>query len=290
MNLIKILDGKRCNLGEGPIWNTKEQKLYYTNGYGANELCIYDMKNEKLDIRKLPFGVAAYAFDKENRLIVSHAGGVHILNDDDALTPLYDNEIYKIEFANDMKVGPDGAIYVGTQSRKRKKLSDDIDGKLYRISPNGEVSVLLDGLLLSNGMEWSLDETKFYHTDSDTKIIKEYFFDKKCGRIEFTGREVFVPGVDGFTIGNDSRLYIGCWGAGHVAVVDTLDMQIVEEIKIPTEIPTSCGFCGENMNILAVTTVADFADIETDKNAGFTLLFETDTSGRAPYLFGTPVE
>ena len=121
MNLIKILDGKRCNLGEGPIWNTKEQKLYYTNGYGANELCIYDMKNKKLDIRKLPFGVAAYAFDKENRLIVSHAGGVHILNDDDTLTPLYDNELYKIEFANDMKVGPDGAIYVGTQSRKRKK-------------------------------------------------------------------------------------------------------------------------------------------------------------------------
>ena len=44
---MKILSKKRCNLGEGPIWNEKEQKLYFTNGYGANELCIYDIKNKK---------------------------------------------------------------------------------------------------------------------------------------------------------------------------------------------------------------------------------------------------
>ena len=285
---MKILSKKRCNLGEGPIWNEKEQKLYYTNGYGANELCIYDIKTDKLDIRKLPTGVAAYAFDIENRLIISHAGGVHILNDDDTLTPIYDNEIYKIEFANDMKVGPDGAIYVGTQSRKRKKLSDDIDGKLYRISPEGKVRVLLDGLLLSNGMEWSLDETRFYHTDSDTATIKEYFFDKKLGRIEFTGREVCVPGVDGFTIGDDNRLYVGCWGRGHVAVVDITDIQVIQEIKIPAKIPSSCGFCGENMDILAITTVSNshFTDVKADENAGYTILMKTNTSGRKPYLFG----
>ena len=283
---MKILSKKRCNLGEGPIWNEKEQKLYYTNGYGANELCIYDIKTETLNIRKLPFGAAAYAFDIENRLIVSHAGGVHILNDDDTLTPIYDNEIYKIEFANDMKVGPDGAIYVGTQSRKRKKLSDDIDGKLYRISPNGEVSVLLDGLLLSNGMEWSIYETKFYHTDSDTQIINEYNFDKSNGAITYSGRQIAVPGVDGFTIGKDGYLYVGCWGGGHIAVVDTSSLEICDYIYLPTQIPTSCSFCGENMDILAITTASFGADIKDDKNAGFTIIKKSKTAGRPPYLFG----
>lgn len=283
---MKILSRKRCKLGEGPIWNEKEQKLYYTNGYGANELCIYDIKTEALNTRKLPFGAAAYAFDIENRLIVSHAGGVHILNDDDTLTPIYDNEIYKIEFANDMKVGPDGAIYVGTQSRKRKKLSDDIDGKLYRIAPNGEVSVLLDGLLLSNGMDWSVDERKFYHTDSDTQIVKEYDFDKANGAISFSGRQISVPGVDGFTIGADGLLYVGCWGGGHIAIVDTSSLTICDYINLPTNIPTSCAFCGENMNVLAITTASYTADLEEDKNAGFTLLKEMKIQGRPPYLFG----
>ena len=184
---MKILTNKRCIIGEGPIWNEREQKLYFTNGFG-NEICTYDFKTDKLSVRSLPFGVSAFAFDINNRLIISHAGGVHILNEDDSLSSIYDNTNFEIKYANDMKVGPDGAIYDGTQSEKRKGISDKINGKLYRISPRGNVKILLDGLLLSNGMEWSIDETKFYHTDSDTQIIKEYDFDKENGTIKFSGR------------------------------------------------------------------------------------------------------
>lgn len=280
---MRILSNKRCIIGEGPIWNEKEEKLYYTNGFG-NEICVYDFQTKKLIFRPLPFGVAAFAFDKKNNLIVSHASGVHILNDDNSLTPIYDNFKYQIRYANDMKVGPDGAIYVGTQSGKRKGVSDKIDGKLYRISPNGKVDILLDGLILSNGMEWSMDEKKFYHTDSDTGIIKEYNFDKSSGKIQFTGRQVRVDGVDGFTIGEDNRLYIGCWGQGHIAVVDTKTMSIAEYSPTLCRIPTSCGFCGKNMDVLAITTASYSADLEKDKNAGFTLLEKMDVRGRKPYI------
>lgn len=282
---MKIVSEKRCNIGEGPIWNDKEQKLYYTNGFGGNEICIYDFKTNKVSVRFLSFSVAAFAFDVENRLLVSHSNGVHILNDDSTLAPIYDNCKYKIQFGNDMKVGPDGAIYVGTQSEKRKGFSDKIDGKLYRIAPDGEVKILFDELLLSNGMEWSIDEKKFYHTDSDTGIIKEYDFDKNMGTITFTGRQVRVDGVDGFTIGEDNRLYIGCWGQAHIVVVDTKTMDIVDYIPTPCNIPTSCGFCGENMDILAITTSSYTADIEKDKNAGFIILLHTKTKGRKPFLF-----
>lgn len=282
---MKILDSKRCIIGEGPIWNEKEQKLYFTNGFG-NEICTYDFTTDKVYVRALPFDVAAFAFDINNNLIVSHADGVHILNDDNSLSPIYDNGEFEIKYANDMKVGPDGAIYVGTQSSKRKKLSDDIDGKLYRISTGGNVRVLLDGLILSNGMDWSFDERKFYHTDSDTGIIKEYFFDKEKGNISFTGRWAHVPGVDGFAMGNDGRLYVGCWGKGHIAVVDTSSFEICDYISLTTRIPASCCFCGKNMDILAITTASFKADTKEDKNAGFTLLLKTDAHGKTPYIFG----
>lgn len=280
---MKILKEARCIIGEGPIWNAKEQKLYFTNGMG-NEICAYDFCLDKVSCRSLPFGVAAFAFDKKNNLIVSHSKGVHILNSDNTLSQIYDNSKYQIQYANDMKVGPDGAIYVGTQSSKRRGVSDKVDGKLYRISPNGEVEILLDGLMLSNGMEWSLDERKFYHTDSDTGIIKEYDFDK-FGKITFTGRQVLVPRVDGFTIGNDECLYVGCWGLGHVAVVETRKLEIIDYIKIPTDIPTSCGFCGENMDFLAITTASLNVDIQADENAGFTILKKMDIRGRKPYIY-----
>lgn len=282
---MKILFKKRCYIGEGPIWNKKEKRLYYTNG-GGNELCIYDPEKDVLTVRPLPFSVSAYAFTKSNELIISHAGGVDILNSDDSLTPLYDKRLYDIKYCNDMKVGPDGRIYVGTQSGKRFGVSDKIDGRLYSIDKNGNVRTLLDGLILSNGMEWSLDEKRLYHTDSDTNVIREYTFDKVSGDVEYTGRNITVLGVDGFTIGSNGYLYVACWGKGHIAVIDTRSLSIVGHIKLPAHIPSSCSFFGSDMNMLAITTADYESDLSKDENAGFTLLMKADTTGRLPYLFG----
>lgn len=283
---MQILSEKRCIIGEGPVWNDFEKRLYYTNGMGGNELCMFDLDAKKLEVRPLKTGAAAYAFCKDGRLIVSRPDGVFILNEDDTVEELYDTKKHPILYANDMKVGPDGRIYVGTQSGKRKGVSDKVDGKLYSIDKDGSVHILLDNLRLSNGLEWSIDEKRFYHTDSDTGIIKEYDFDKITGDISFTGRQVAVPGVDGFAVGKNDWLYVGCWGKGHIAVIDTLSMSVKEHIPVPTRIPTSCGFCGENMDVLAVTTASFTADLNEDNNAGYTFLRKTNVSGRKPYLFG----
>ena len=283
LDIIKIISDRRCIIGEGPIWNECENTLYFTNGMGG-EICSYNFTNDKLSVRPLPFSVSAFAFDKQNRLIVSHENGVYYLDSDNTLSPIYDQNT-KIEYANDMKVGPDGAIYVGTQSGKRKGVSDKVDGKLYRISPSGEVEILLDNLILSNGMEWSIDEKKFYHTDSDTRIIKEYDFDKSTGEISYTGREIYIRGVDGFTIGQDNNLYVACWGQGHIAVIDTHSLQIKEYIDVPCKTTASCGFCGKDMDVLAITTASYHADVDNDKNAGFTILLKMQIKGRVPYIF-----
>lgn len=279
---MQIISEKRCVIGEGPIWNEKEKRLYYTNG---SEICMLDIYTNKLQVRSLKVGVAALAFDKNNRLIVSRHDGVFILNDDDTTEELYDTESHHILYANDMKVGPDGRIYVGTQSRKRKGVSDKNDGKLYSIDKDGNVRVLLDNLNLSNGLEWSVSEKRFYHTDSGTELIKEYDFDKISGEIFFTGRQVSVPGVDGFTIDQNDFLYAACWGCGHIAVIDTCDMQIKKYIKVPAKIPASCSFAGNNMEMLAVVTASFTVDFNEDKNAGFTFVKEMNVGGRKPYLF-----
>ncbi len=280
--MIKIHD-KRCIIGEGPIWNEKDQKLYFTNGFG-NEICIYDINSDELEVRD--FGCAAFGFSKNNELIVSTENGVFILNDDNTTSSIYDINKYNLKYCNDMKTGPDGRIYVGTQSGKRKGVSDKIDGKLYSIDKSGNVRVLLDNLLLSNGLEWSMNEKRFYHTDSETGIIKEYNFDKENGEIAFTGREIRVDGVDGFTIDQNDFLYIACWGQGHIAVVDTADMQIKEYINLAAKIPASCGFAGNDMDILVITTASYGADITKDVNAGFTFVKKMIVRGRKPYLFG----
>ncbi|MBO7170403.1 MAG: SMP-30/gluconolactonase/LRE family protein [Clostridia bacterium] len=274
---------KRCIIGEGPIWNEKEKKLYYVNGFG-DELCIFDPDTGALTTR--PVGAAAIAFSKDGRIILSRGDGVFFLNEDDSLTSLYDTKKYEILYGNDMKVGPDGCVYVGTQSEKRMGASDKVNGKLYRITPDGEVTTLLDDLLLSNGLAWSMDETRFYHTDSDTKMVREYDFDKQAGTITSTGRELFVPGVDGFTIDAHDRLIVGAWGKGHITVVNTQRMEIERDIDMPVRIPTSCSFCGEDMKTLAITTASYRTDLDRDPLAGFLFLMPMEVGGKLPYLFG----
>ncbi len=286
---MKFLTQRRCIIGEGPIYNEKNGLLYFTNGFG-DELCTYDPKTEDFKVRPLEVGCAAYAFDVDGRLICSRHDGVFYLNDDNSIEPLYDRSKYEIKYANDMKVGPDGRLYVGTQSTKRLGISDKIDGKLYSIDKDGNVKVLLDGIILSNGLEWSIDEKKFYHTDSDTQIIREYDFDAEKGEISFTGREIFVSGVDGFTIDQSGKLLVASCRNGCFYEVDTDSLEIVAENEIPVGAAASCGFFGENMNILAVTTASYYIDLEKDKNAGFTVLIKREIGGRKPYLFGKEPE
>ena len=282
---MQIITEKRCIIGEGPIWNKSERKLCFTNGM-ANEICKLDIYTGELTVRKLGIGVAAMAFNEKNRLIVSRSDGVFILNDDDTTENLYDTDKFEIKFGNDMKVGPDGRIYVGTQSGKRKGVSDKVDGKLCSIDKNSNVKVLLDNLKLSNGLEWSMDEKRLYHTDSDTGIIKEYEFDSDSGDIAYTGRCVKVPGADGFTIDENDNLYVACWGQGHIAVVDTRAMTVSDYISLPAAIPASCAFCGDDMDILAVTTASYSRGMCDDTNDGYTILLKTKMKGRTPYLFG----
>lgn len=283
---MKIISHKRCIIGEGPIWNDFEHRLYYTNGMGGNEICMLDVYSGNLMVRKVELGIAAFAFTKDNKMIVSRRDGVYVLNDDDTIGVLYNTADVNIICANDMKVGPDGRIYVGTQSGKRAGISNEVDGKLYSIDMEGNVRVILDNISLSNGLDWSIDEKYFYHTDSDTKNIKEYNFCKNSGEIEYTGRYVEVEGVDGFTVDEKNNIIAACWGMGHLAVVDTEKMEVKDYIKTSAKIPTSCCFCGDNSEILAVTSASWGCDFSVDDTAGYTQLLNYNTKGRKAYLFG----
>lgn len=282
---MELLSQKRCVIGEGPIWNEFDHKLYHVNGL-ENEICMIDPATGELAVRKLDFPVAALAFSKRGEMLISCPDGAFYLDSDGTRTPLYDTDVFEIRYGNDAKVGPDGRFYIGTQSSKRFGAGDQIDGKLYSIDKNGKVKILLDGLILSNGFDWSMDEKRFYHTDSDTSVIKEYSFDKGNGEISYTGRQVRIPGVDGFAIDKNDFLYVACWGRGYIAVVDTADMQIKDHIDVPAKIPASCCFAGEEMDKLVVVTATLGADLEKDANAGFTFICDTKTRGRKPYLFG----
>ena len=286
---MKLLTQKRCTIGEGPIWNEREGLLYFVNGI-ENEICTYDPERDILKAYPQEIGVAAIAFSKDGRMLITRRDGALFLDLSTGKTsPMYDESI-QIKYANDAKVGPDGCFYVGTQSEFRLGISDKIDGKLYRITPEGEVTILLDGLILANGMDWSPDERFFYLADTGAKKVREYEFEKQTGDVTLTGREVHVSGADGLTVDQDGTIFVASWGKSCIVSIDPEAMQIKETIPLSTKAPASCAFFGKEMNQLVITTATLGIDTDTDRNAGYLMIKTMHTQGRLPYLFGETLQ
>lgn len=283
--MMKILTQKRCVIGEGPIWCEREKLLYFVNGI-EKEICTYDPERDIFKAYPQEIGVAAIAFARDGRMLITRRDGAFFLDlSTGKISPMYDESI-QIKYANDAKVGPDGCFYVGTQSEFRLGLSEKIDGKLYRITPDGEVTVLLDGLILANGMDWSPDERFFYLADTGAKKVREYEFDHATGNVSPTGREVHVSGADGLTVDEHGTLYVASWGKSCLAVIDTKTMQLQKTVSVPTKAPASCAFFGKEMNQLVITTAAYPPNVEHDATAGYLLLQAMNDRGKLPYLFG----
>ena len=98
---MKILSKKHCVIGEGPIWNEFEHKLYHVNGFGPNEICIIDIYTKESIVRKLNFGVSAIGFSKKGEMLISCQDGAFILNEVNTRKPLYDMSKIEIKYGND---------------------------------------------------------------------------------------------------------------------------------------------------------------------------------------------
>lgn len=60
---MKLICDKRCIIGEGPIWNEREHRLYYVNGMG-DEICMLDLDDLSLSVRPVSPGVSAMALTR----------------------------------------------------------------------------------------------------------------------------------------------------------------------------------------------------------------------------------
>ena len=106
---ITVIRQNKCVIGEGPIWNELDKKLYFVNSMGPNEICTYDYTSGKIEATVYSEGTAAIAFSKDGRMLVSRPSGAYFLDSGKAV-PMYDTEKYSLKHCNDSKVGPDGRL------------------------------------------------------------------------------------------------------------------------------------------------------------------------------------
>lgn len=239
-------------LGEGPVWNSAEQSLYWVDieGQTIQRFCP---ASGKYEVFKLPVAICAFGFREKGGLVVATAEGFAFWDPrTQVMEPIASPEAGKpgARF-NDGKIDRQGRFWAGTMTPQ------GATSTLYRLDEDLTVHTMVTGVTISNGVGWSPDNRTMYFVDTMRRVIDAYDFDPATGTI--ANQRVFyrvseengVP--DGMTV--DAEGYVWCalcmgWGVIRIAPSG----ELAAEIKMPVWLPTSVMFGGEDLEELYITS------------------------------------
>ena len=166
---------------------------------------------------------------------------------------------------------PDGRFWCGSMAY------DQAPGAaaLYRLDPDGSVRTVLEGVTISNGLDWSPDGSLAYYDDTATHRVDVFDYDRDAG---LTGRRTFVAlpddgNPDGLTVDAEGGVWVALYGSGVVRRYRT-DGALDVVVEVPAAQVTACTFGGPRLDQLFVTTSREGLGPHDDPLAGS--LFRAD--------------
>ncbi len=282
-----VLDA-RCGLGEGPVWDEREGWLYWVDIL-AGRVHRWHPGTDQVETMETgePAGAAALrtnggmvlalqsGFAKAERF----GGGLERLASCEGASP--DLRM------NDGKCDPAGRFWAGTMAMDFREGA----GALYRLDADGSVTRVLEGVTISNGMDWTEDGSRMYYIDSPRRTIDVFDFDAERGQISGRRTAVTIPeeaGLpDGMTLDEEGRIWVALWGGGAVRCYSP-EGKLEEVIQVAAPQTTSCCFGGEDFGVLYITSARDGLSrdqLEREPEAGGIFAVRCGARGRAARRF-----
>jgi sugar lactone lactonase YvrE len=189
---------------------------------------------------------------------------------------------------NDAKCDRRGRLWAGSTTEAEEAAR----GTLYRIDADLQATEVLDGITVSNGIDWSPDDSRMYYIDSPTRRIDVLDYDVATGRA--TNRRTLhaladdVPGLpDGMCVDSEGSLWVALWGGSRVLGL-TPEGAVHTQIDLPTNQVTSVAFGGDDLRTLFITSAAFGLDAQTlaaEPHAGGIFALDVDVAGLPTTLF-----
>jgi sugar lactone lactonase YvrE len=192
---------------------------------------------------------------------------------------------------NDGKVDSRGRFWAGTMAGDHTPAQ----GSLYRLQrSNGayEVSPMVGGITIANGLDWSPDNRILYYVDSATQRIDRFDFDAESGTLSNRRPFVEIPAAeglpDGMTVDAEGCIWLALFRSGSIRRYSTAG-KVIMEVKVPVALVTSCAFGGSGLDELYITTARHRlspAEALEQPTSGGLFMCRPGAVGRQPFLFG----
>jgi sugar lactone lactonase YvrE len=284
---IQVLTAPFVGLGEGPIWDVEEQRLYWVDFFEGNYFRS-TADGREVQVRKFPLQgtLSSLALRAGGGAIVTLGTQILLFDTETGETEqLIDVAETGVTFFNDSKVDRQGRFVTGTVDLG---LLDHVGSEpvgqikppciIYRVDADRSVHQLADGIGFTNGPAFSPDGSVFFVNDSWAQCIYAYDYDTVTGAA--SNRRVVTkfdePGVvpDGATVDEEGFIWVAAFHGGEIRRYAP-DGALDRRIAMPVAKLTSVAFGGENLDVLFVTTM------------GSTLVPGRDASAPVPPLGGS---
>jgi sugar lactone lactonase YvrE len=235
--------------GEGPVWSERWGGLRWVDMLAGDVLSLAD--DGTIGRRRVGSVAAAVRPRRGGGAVIAVERGFTLEDADGTLTPLepvWSDDGVRM---NEGGCDPDGRFWCGSMAYDRRPGG----AALYRLDADHSAHRVLDGVTISNGLEWSPDGSRAYYDDTATHRVDVFDYDPATG---LTGRRPFVALTDdqrpdGLTVDADGGVWVALNGSGVVhrytpaGVLDGV-------VELPTRQVTACTFGGPDLDQLFVTT------------------------------------
>lgn len=279
--------------GEGTVWHSGHNAVYWCD---INRFLIHRFTTHDQCVRSWLFDepVTALALTTRPEVLLAVLGSSVILWEpasDTRHKPLFCLEGWPRVRLNDARVDPRGSLWMGSM---RNNVNPDgsggeaggKDGRLFRLDPDGKITVWRRDIGISNTLGWSPDQRRFYFADTLANVVWQYDYDPATGAIknERPFLEAFPRGLpDGSTVDSQDYLW-NCRFFGGCIVRVSPEGTIDRIADMPVKNITTCTFGGEDLKTLYVTTAKIEAPVG-DRLAGGLYAIRTEIAGQPENQF-----
>lgn len=261
--------------GEGPVWSARWGGLRWVDMLAGDVLSL--AASGAIERRHVGAIAAALRPRRQGGAVIGVERGFALEDADGALThlaPVWTDPGLRM---NDGGCDPDGRFHCGSMAYDKRPGA----GALYRLDPDRSVHVVLRGVTISNGLEWSPDGSRAYYNDTPTRRIALFDYDREAG---LTGMRslVEIPAEagrpDGLTVDSEGGVWVALIGGGVVRRY-TAEGVLDAVVEVPARRVTACTFGGARLDQLFITTSREGVEAGADPLAGSLFRADVGISG-----------